>query len=58
MCGRGEGAPYADLRHCTYAGRPFGEPEVVGGLSTRFGRCWAFGRPPEKITQIRLSDFG
>ena len=28
------------LRRCTYAGRPFGDEEFVGGIEARFGRKW------------------
>ena len=38
----------ADLRRCTYSGRPFGDQNFVAEMSRRFGRYWVRGRPPKE----------
>jgi putative transposase len=35
----------AELRRCTYAGRPFGDDGFVKAVSEQFGRHWVRGRP-------------
>jgi putative transposase len=35
----------AELRRCTYAGRPYGDEEFVKAISQQFGRHWVRGRP-------------
>jgi putative transposase len=42
-----------DLRRCTYAGRPFGEPEFVTEVGRRFDRHWERGRPRKQRVAIR-----
>ena len=34
-----------ELEKCTYAGRPFGDPDFVTQVGERFGRQWTRGRP-------------
>jgi putative transposase len=38
----------ANLRSCTYAGKPFGEESFVSEMAERFGRYWNRGRPKKK----------
>jgi REP-associated tyrosine transposase len=35
----------ANLRSCTYAGKPFAEEEFVNAVAEKFGRFWTRGRP-------------
>ena len=50
------------LRACTYAERPFGDPEFVEGMGAHFRRHWNRGRPTrwasltpsERAAQLRL----
>ena len=43
----------ADLRRCTYAGRPYGDDGFVQRMSERFGRYWKRGRPSRHDTYSR-----
>jgi putative transposase len=36
------------LRKCTYAGRPFGNDDLVEEVGRRFGRSWTRGRPKKE----------
>ena len=38
----------AQLRRCTYAGRPCGTEDFLEAMSARFGRSWVIGRPRKK----------
>jgi putative transposase len=38
----------SELEKCTYAGRPFGDPDFVAAVGERFGRRWTPGRPRRK----------
>jgi putative transposase len=38
----------AELRQCTYAGRPFGTKNFVSEVGEKFGRKWLRGRPKKK----------
>ncbi len=38
----------AELRRCTYAGRPFGGEDFLQQMSRRFGRYWTPGRPKKE----------
>ena len=37
-----------ELEKCTYAGRPFGDPEFVARIGDRFDRQWTRRRPKKK----------
>jgi putative transposase len=37
-----------ELARCTYAGKPFGDPDFVAMVGERFGRRWTPGRPKGK----------
>jgi len=43
----------ADLRRCTYSGRPFGDQDFVTEMSRRFGRYWVRGRPPKERSDAK-----
>jgi hypothetical protein len=38
----------ANLRRCTYSGKPYGDPDFLRGMSQRFDRHWTRGRPKKK----------
>jgi len=46
----------AELRRCTYSGRPFGDEGFVKAISEQFGRHWVRGRPRKEPTSPEAAD--
>ena len=43
-----------ELESCTYAGRPFGDPQFVTQIGERLGRTWTRGRPKKKPDNVAV----
>ena len=46
---------FAQLRSCTYAGRPYGTEDFVQTLGAQLGRYWRPGRPPRRPQPVLTS---